>query len=296
MTIFSNGNRKRTYDLVVSNPPYAKATRRYGFEGASDHKTRNLFALFMIKFRHYAGNIVCVIPKNFAIAAEYMSVRRLYEDIPVAGICDFGVKYFKKVFVEILSIHFEQGRTKPFEVCNYLSGERLLQNQGYIYHDRLWLLYRDTWFDNYIAGLELDVFDFFRDRQITNSRLKTSGKIWVIKSKNLLDDGSVVHIPGYDRYVDDIAPFAVGRYYGSRAIIFPNFTYNTRASRLPDGCVPNGSIAVLLPKRPIDRFDNTIYASPGFRRYYSIVKSHSRFTLNIDSSSIYYIGIPYGNN
>lgn len=74
----------------------------------------------------------------------------------------------------------------------------------------------------------------------------------------------------------------------------PNFTYNTRATILPDNTIPNGSIAILLPKQKLGKIDLGLYASPDFRRYYAIVKSFSKFTLNIDFCSIYYIGVKNG--
>jgi hypothetical protein len=54
----------------------------------------------------------------------------------------------------------------------------------------------------------------------------------------------------------------------------------------------NGSVAILTPKNnSIKEINLELYASNDFRRYYSIVKNYSKFTLNIDSSAIYYIGI-----
>ena len=76
----------------------------------------------------------------------------------------------------------------------------------------------------------------------------------------------------------------------------PNFTYNTRATILPNNCIPNGSIAIFIPNKNFDKekFNLGLYATPEFKEYYAIVKSYSRFTLNIDECSIYYIGIPNG--
>ena len=71
----------------------------------------------------------------------------------------------------------------------------------------------------------------------------------------------------------------------------PSFTYNTRATLLPPGTIPNGSIAVLTPLREGMEVDLPFYATTEFREYYGIVKSYSRFTLNIDNCSLYYIGI-----
>lgn len=290
-TDFLNFNPQRQYDVVVSNPPYAK------WQSKSDRlqkfKTKNLFALFMATFKDYADNIICIIPKNFILADEYSAVRQLYEELPIVSISDYGVHFFKKVFVEIIAIHFMRKYTGNLTVTDYVNNNTHIHRQGYIYHDKVWLLYRDEWFDSFIRRLRLDVFESFRDRQITNSMLHSKGRIWVLKSKNILDDGSIVHKAGYDKYIDHIDNLAVARFYGSKAIIMPSFTYNTRAAILPDGCIPNGSIAVLTPKDSRLKIDDLgLYATDDFRRYYGIVKSLSKFTLNIDKSSIYYIGIP----
>ena len=72
----------------------------------------------------------------------------------------------------------------------------------------------------------------------------------------------------------------------------PNFTYNTRAAMLPQNCVPNGSIAILLPnKKTKKQIDLSYYATDEFRQYYAIVKNNAKFTINIDNNSIYYIGV-----
>ena len=132
--------------------------------------------------------------------------------------------------------------------------------------------------------MQLDVFDSFRDRQITNSMLSNSGKIRVLRSKNMQDDGSIVSKEGYDKFIDDISNLQVGKFINKRPIIMVNFTYNTRATILPDNTVPNGSIAILIPKVLIATDDLRFYSTPEFRRYYEIVKSKSRFTLNIDKN------------
>ena len=56
-----------------------------------------------------------------------------------------------------------------------------------------------------------------------------------------------------------------------------NFTYNTRATILPDNMVPNGSIAVLIPKVQINKDDLAFYSTPEFRKYYEIVKLSTRY-------------------
>lgn len=285
---------EKRYDVVVTNPPYAKAERNYPDVAEANLKIKNLFALFLRKLYNIADEIACVIPKNFLMADEFLPIRTQYQNYGIVSICDFGVKYFKKVFVEIISIHFRKSYTKALSVTDYVNNRLYLHKQGYIFHDRLWLIYRNEFFDQYICTLRLNVFGSERDRQITNSMLSNQGKIRVLRSKNIQDDGSIVDIAGYDKYINDVSSLRIGRYLNSGCIIMPTFTYNTRASILPPNTVPNGSIAVLIPNANFDkRADLRVYSTPEFREYYGIVKSYSKFTLNIDNCSVYYIGIKF---
>lgn len=283
----------KRYDLIVTNPPYATSKKSlYCHLLGPAHITKNLFGLFLIKLYNLADDVVCVIPKNFVMADEFASIRKMYETYPIVSICDFGVKFFKKVFIEIITIHFSKNYKRNITIVDYVNNRIYTQNQGYIFHDRVWLLYRDIFFDNYIKQLRLNFFSVFRDRQITNSKLSMQGKVWIVRSKNILDSGEIVHKEGYDRYVDSVTGFAVGQYMNSKSVIMPNFTYNTRATTLPDNTVPNGSIAILTPPAGEKATDLSLYATADFRKYYAIVKNHSRFTLNIDKCSLYYIGVP----
>jgi DNA (cytosine-5)-methyltransferase 1 len=116
-------------------------------------------------------------------------------------------------------------------------------------------------------------------------------KIWVLRSKNLDEYGNLVHIEGYDKYIDSLSGFYLEKFQKSEQIIFTNFTYNTRATILPKTSTVNGSFCILLPKIFINNINLSIYSSREFRLYYAIVKNLSKFTINVDSNSIYYIGI-----
>lgn len=282
------------YDAIISNPPYFKLKpeqrKRYGHIGCS---SENIFCLFLDKYTLLSDEIMCVIPKNFLMIPDSNTVRLKYEkDYRVRSIYDYGVNFFKEVFIEIISIHF----TKESIVSTYIENikESINRTVGfdYIYHDKMWLIYRDKWFDEYISTLNLDVFDFYRDRQLTNKYLKKEkDKIWVIRSKNLVKGGKIEHIDGYDRFIHSLDGFVLKKYYGEKQIVFVNFTYNTRAAILPKNCTVNGSLCILLPKYQDMNLDLSIYESDEFRRYYSIVKNLSRFTINVDSNTIYYIGV-----
>lgn len=287
--------KPKSYDLIISNPPYGKPESNLLKNYRNDFnakKSSNFFDFFMRKFVNISDEQILIIPKNFLMASEYQEIRSLYERFPIVSVNDFGVKYFKKVFVEIISIHFKNNYKDDLIVESLKEDKKIRHKQKYIIHRRAWLLYRDSWFDKYISSLKLNFFDFFRDRQISNKHLKGVGKIRVLKSKNILDSGEIISINGYDAYLDDIDNFTVKKYLNSQSIIMPNFTYNTRATYLPKNCIPNGSIAILKPKNfPVKEIDLNLYSSNDFRRYYAIIKNKSKFTLNIDSSSIYYIGI-----
>lgn len=286
------------YDLIISNPPFVGALK----EKANAYKkitkltkTKNLFALFMARFIKLSQEIIIILPKSFLMASEYDEIRRRYQALNIVKIVDFGVKYFKKVFVEILSIHFKKDYKSHLLVESRLCNTTYSHHQNYIFHDKCWLIYRDKWFDEYVSTLKLDVFTFFRDRQITNKYLSDVGNIRVLRSKNIIDNGNIINIDGYDKFIttDNLNAFAVSKYLNSKSLIMPNFTYNTRASILPDNCIPNGSIAILLPKNDdiVKNIDLSYYATEDFRRYYAIIKNNAKFTINIDNNSIYYIGV-----
>ncbi len=285
------------YDLIVSNPPFAKgkAADLLLYRSMYDvGRSNNLFAFFLDKYQKLSDEIVVILPKSFIMATEYNTIRKKFESYGVRRIVDFGVKYFKTVFIEILSMHFDKNYIGNSVVENKPERLKIAQPHNYIFHEKCWLLYRDAWFDEYLSTMHTDVFDFFRDRQITNSKVSNSGEIWVLRAKNVLEDGTIVHKAGYDKFIkrDDLHKFSVSRYLNSRAIIMPSFTYITRATRLPDGCLVNGSIAILIPKINANvEINLDLYATDDFKRYYEIVKNKAKFTLNMDSNSVYYIGV-----
>ena len=288
-------NNKK-YNFIISNPPYfkleAKAKKEY--KKYIKVKTDNIFCLFLDKFRYLSDEILCVIPKVFIMIPDCNDVRHAYErEYRVVSLYDYGVKYFDEVFIEIISVHFNKNFDKKKLTHIENINEKISKDveYDYIYNKKLWILYRDEWFDKYINNLKLDVFDFYRDRQVTNKYLKNDGKIWVVRSKNLLDDGTIVHKQGYDKYIDSLDGFQISKYFNKNNIIFTNFTYNTRATILPKGMIVNGSFCIFETKNNINNIDLSIYSTDEFRKYYAIVKNLSKFTINVDSNSIYYIGV-----
>lgn len=283
------------YDAIIANPPYFKmSASQKNIYRKSYHKVNdNIFCLFLKKFSNLADDVMVVIPKSFLMIPDCNDVREIYSsNYNIISIYDYGVSFFKNVFIEILSIHFSKNYNNNLYIYNYRENKGRYVEQKYIYQETMWMLYRDEWYDNYKKKLKLNVFNFYRDRQLTNKYLSISKKnIWIIRSKNLLDDGTLIHKDGYDRYINSLTGFELQKYFNKKCIIFTNFTYNTRATILPDNCSVNGSLCILFPKKKLDDIDLSLYSTKEFRKYYSIVKNKSKFTINVDSNTIYYIGV-----
>lgn len=291
---FIEHDMSKGYDIVVGNPPYFKLKSKElaKYKDIIDITSGNIYGLFLEKIYPHSDNIIMVLPKNFLMAPELDKVRKKYEAYDIASLIDYGVDGFKDVFIEIISIHFQKNYKNKIYIENKRDNTIRYVKQKYIFHDKMWLIYRNEFFDEYIKRFELDYFDFYRDRQITNKYLKNSGKYQVLRSKNILDDGQIVSIKNYDRFIDDPTPFLFSKYLNMDAIIFPNFTYNIRASKLPKNTLANGSIVIAYPKngQDINQINTDVYSTKEFREYYSIVKNKSKFTINIDRNTIYYIG------
>lgn len=283
------------YDAVIANPPYfnMSSKQKSMYKKDFDFVNNNIYCLFLKKLSKLASELMVVIPKSFLMIPDSNDVRDLLSsNYDIVSIYDYGVHYFKDVFIEIISMHFSNCYYGDIYIKNCNDNEERNVPQGYIYHDKAWLLYRDDWFDEYYKTLKVNVFDFYRDRQLTNKYLSdVKKKIWVVKSKNVQDNGDIIHKDGYDRYVDNLEGFTLKRYFNEKPIIFTNFTYNTRAAILPDECTINGSLCMLFPKENIENIDLSLYSSEQFRKYYSIVKNKSKFTINVDNNVIHYIGI-----
>lgn len=298
---FLKHDLKYYYDFVIGNPPYfkLKASQKKEYKKYLDFDCDDIFGLFLEKIYNNSENIIMILPKNFLMNPEFNSLREKYENYNIVTLYDYGVHAFKKVFIEIIGYFFTKKDISSTKVINVMEGVEYIHPQKYIFHDKVWLIYRNDFFDNYIKKLELDCFDFYRDRQITNKYLKTEGKIRVLRSKNIQNDGTIIDIENYDKYIDDISNFSITKFINKDNLIMPNFTYNTRVSKLPKNTIVNGSIAILIPKKEINinKINLSTFSSKEFREYYSIVKNKSKFTINIDKNSIYYIGVlKNGNN
>ena len=179
---------------------------------------------------------------------------------------------------------------------------RLLQKQSYVTDPAFpaFLIYRNGQFDTTAAKLTFNVFDVFRDRQITKNNTTdspTDGSVWVIKGRNLSLDGQTIeHIVGYDRFISasTLQEFSVHKFL-NRADVYltPNMTYYPRVFKNIPDVVPDGSVAVLIPKISLvlSREQLDFFSSEEYRQFYTIARNLSTQSINVDSSSVFFYGV-----
>ena len=168
----------------------------------------------------------------------------------------------------------------------------LLQEQSYITDKKypVWLLYRNTFFDEFASTLKLGVFEAFRDRQIVNSMLSQKGKYRVLKSRNIASN-SIKNIENYDTYIDKINNLLVAKYLNkNNVVLVPNLSYAPRACFLPPDTISNGSVAMLTLKDSslhLTQEDLALFATQDFTLYYRIARNYGTRSLNIDNNSVF---------
>ena len=247
-----------------------------------------------------ADNVVMVMPKFLLNTGEYSITRDYVSNLNIKSIIDFGEKGFEGVLIETICINVntcnKPGITK---VLSITLKQELNQKQKYIIDKKLpyWIIYRNIEFDNLLNKMDFDIFDVFRDRQITNNNSSKSKKeIWVIKSRNINDDATEInHIDDYDQYVDenDIKKYNVYEFLNNKNVyITPNMSYKPRVCKKPVGSIVNGSVAILIPKNNVklSKKDMLFYATDEYRNFYKIARNYQTRSLNIDKTSVFFFG------
>lgn len=291
------------YDLVIGNPPFGKITRK-GQKFTDDYvnlKSKNLSSYFIEKSVKNSDNVVMIMPKNLLNTTDFDVTREYLSKYQINSITDFGEYGFKGVLVETICISINTVQNPSKTIVSSLPLDiSKAQNQTYITSNTFpyWLIYRNDYFDNFINNLELDVFEVFRDRQITNSNLKTKTNdvIRVIKSRNITDEGTIIDIEDYDSYIDRtvLNSLSVSKYLEKDNIyLTPNMTYKTRIMKKPKNTIVNGSVAILIPKfkKELTKEDVKFMSSNEYREYMQIARNYQTRTLNVDNNSIYFYGI-----
>ena len=296
------------YDLAVGNPPFSKLKERtpeieLSLESNVNRVTNNLSEMFLEKCLRCSDCVALVLNKTLLSTDEFEDTRNLLRQMRIDTIIDFGRYGFTGVSIETMClIVYPKMKPKETTVYSMKFNRKSVREQSYLTDERFpyFIIYRDEEFDVVADKLLFDVFSVFRDRQITKSitsQKKEIPSLWVIKARNIDDDGQgVTHISDYDVYLPEEKAVGLSayRYVNDDSVyLTPNMTYNPRViENLPD-TIPDGSVAVLIPKKPLrlTKRQRAYFSTEENRRFYSIARNLSTQSINVDKTSVYFYGV-----
>lgn len=291
------------YDLIIGNPPYGKVTNKKSkleaYKLNSENKnTNNLFAFFIEKSIKLSKYVSFIIPKSLINAPEFNKTRDILENCNIYHLTDYGEKAFKGIKIETISFLLDTFKKEKFEnlkIESYITNSSFYQKKDYIFSKKFpyWLIYRNPFFDKIAQKMQLDIFEAFRDRQITKKHTLSSGKIRVLKSRNI-ENNSIKSIKDYDCFINEIDNFAISKYLNQNDIVLvPNLTYYPRATFLPKNSIADGSVAILKAKNgfEVKKEHLEYFSTKEFTEYYKIARNMGTRSLNIDNNSAKFFGL-----
>lgn len=296
------------YDLAVGNPPFSKLKERtpeieLSLASNANHVTNNLSEMFLEKCIRCSDCVALVLNKTLLSTEEFEDTRNLLRQMRIETIIDFGRYGFTGVSIETMCL-IVYPKMKPQETSVYSMkfNRKSVREQSYLTDKRFpyFIIYRDEDFDAVADKLIFNVFSVFRDRQITKSITsseRVGPSLWVIKAKNIDDDGQgITHIPGYDVYLPEEIAVTLSAYQyvdDSSVYLTPNMTYNPRVIENHPGIIPDGSVAVLIPKKPLrlTKRQRAYFSTEEYRRFYGIARNLSTQSINVDKTSVFFYGV-----
>ena len=296
------------YDLAVGNPPFSKLKERtpeieLSLASNANHVTNNLSEMFLEKCIRCSDCVALVLNKTLLSTEEFEDTRNLLRQMRIETIIDFGRYGFTGVSIETMCL-IVYPKMKPRETSVYSMkfNRKSVREQSYLTDKRFpyFIIYRDEDFDVVADKLIFNVFSVFRDRQITKSITsseRVGPSLWVIKAKNIDDDGQgITHIPGYDVYLPEEIAVTLSAYQyvdDSSVYLTPNMTYNPRVIENLPGIIPDGSVAVLIPKKPLrlTKRQRAYFSTEEYRRFYGIARNLSTQSINVDKTSVFFYGV-----
>jgi len=296
-----------TYDLAIGNPPFSKIKsnaklREFYLKNNINKSTNALSELFLEKCLRYSSCVSLVLNKTILSSPEFDVTRDILRGMKIASIIDFGRYGFTGVSIETICLTILPNK-KPQDtfIFNLKYNKRYIQSQLYITDTKFpyFIIYRNSEFDHVAAKLEFNIFDVFRDRQITKSNTQkrpSSESLWVVKAKNLDDAGGTVSkIKDYDLYIseDKAQEFAAYQFVNRTDVyLTPNMTYNPRVTRNIPNTIADGSTAILIPKHPLELTSEQIdyFSTDQYRKFYKIARNLSTQSINVDQTSVFFYG------
>lgn len=295
----------KKYDYIIGNPPFYKMKSNDHLlkvyrKNAINKDTTNICSFFLDKAEKIGNYVALVFPKFLLNTPEFKTTREYLSKKAVECILDFGEKGFPGVLIETIAIFINNiKRPNKTMVFSYPKQLAITQKQSYIFDGKLpyWVIYRNSRFDLEWSKMRFDVFTVFRDRQITNTFLKKSGDIRVLKSRNISDDGrEILDIENYDSYISEseAKKMSVFQFLNmDNVYLTPNMTYKPRVMKKPNGVLVNGSLAILIPKDNVELTEEQMayFSTDDYREFYQIARNYQTRSLNVDACSVYFYGI-----
>lgn len=297
----------KKYDLVIGNPPFSKIKgnsklKAQYLKNNKNKSTSNLSAMFLEKCILCSDTVALVMNKTVLSNYEFLETRNVLGNIGINSIIDFGRYGFTGVSIETICLVLSPNqKPKDTFIISLKFNKEYSQVQNYITDTKFpcFLIYRDKEFDSVAEKLEFNVFDVFRDRQITKSIASTSPKkdyLWIIKAKNINDQGGEVsHIQDYDLYLprSTAKKLAVYKFVNDNKVyLTPNMTYNPRVVENVPNTIADGSTAILIPKSyfKLTKDQISYYSTSEYRRFYGIARNLSTQSINVDKTSVFFYG------
>lgn len=292
------------YDIVVGNPPYKKIIKNQELlaeykANIRNKETNNIFSFFIEKSIKLGKFISLIVPKSLINAPEFNITREILAEQNLLKICDYGEKGFKGIKIETISFLLETNPKKYSEnivIESYIQETLRKNKKSYLLSNEFpyWLIYRNKEFDKISNKMKFDIFQSFRDRQITKDKTKEMGKIRVLKSRNI-GNNEVKNFENYDCYIDNTDNLTVAKFLNQeKVVMIPNLTYYPRASFLPKNTIVDGSVALLTLKngsrQPTEK-DLDYYSSKEFEGFYRVARNYGTRSLNIDNNSVFFFGL-----
>lgn len=308
---------EKKYDMIIGNPPYKvlkskdEMLKRYlKKEWLKNKKTKNMYSFFIEKALNCANYIAFIVPKSLIYSPEYKETRNEMEKEEFIKILDYNENAFN-VKIETLGFVLKKIKKKRviknIEIISYRNKNSFYQCQDYIFDKKYptWLLYRNVFFDNFVEKIELNVFKSYRDRSISKKDRIFDVKnendfIKIIRGRNIKNN-SIELIENYDFFItrENAEKSGMLKYLNAdNILLFPNLTYLPRVSRLPKGMLAEGSVALLIPrikKLKINSKQIEFFSTEEFSKYYKIARNYGTRSLNIDSCSVFYLGLKKGD-
>ena len=305
---FLTYHAKYRYDLAVGNPPFSKLKKKTAEIKLSlmsnvNKVTNDLSEMFLEKCIRCSDCVALVLNKTMLSTDEFEDTRKFLRQMRIETIIDFGRYGFTGVSIETMClVVYPNMRPKETTVYSMKFNRKFVRAQSYLTDSVFpyFIIYRDEQFDEVANKLIFNVFSVFRDRQITKSMTsqnQDSSSLWVIKAKNIDDDGlGITHIPDYDVYLSKEKAIYLSAYQyvnDDNVYLTPNMTYNPRVIENIPETIPDGSVAVLIPKKPLRLTDKqrTYFSTKEYRRFYSIARNLSTQSINVDKTSVYFYGV-----